>query len=420
MPRMILKNAKLLFPLGYDRPPMDIVIHDGRIEAVGAHTREAADEVIDLQGNVVSPGFVDLHLHPDTACLLDDYTERPRAEACRAQNRLLEERYGNWSEAEVMQDMLDRGRRMLTKSLRAGVLFARCHITFSQKWGAPAMEAYEALKAEFRDRMTLQNVVPYWKSADALWRKYAQEGRIDVIGGYPAFHEDGSPAGAYSQNLHELLALSAAYELPLDLHMESVTGDGWQMLYDLAAVMNGRKEVSLYEKVACSHLAAAGDPRLCIDKLLELSAICGKVYLSTVALPSNDMISAGTKVSRGAFPFAQMWDSGANVCIATGDVRNALYPFGNGDILSELLTAAQIHKRGTRMELRRMFETITWNPARAMHLKDYGILPGNTADLIVLDAKSIENALIDQPKRLLIMKRGKVLVDQLQGGTEHV
>ena len=166
--------------------------------------------------------------------------------------------------------------------------------------------------------------------------------------------------------------------------------------------------------------AAAGDPRLCIDKLLELSAICGKVYLSTVALPSNDMISAGTKESRGAFPFAQMWDSGANVCIATGDVRNALYPFGNGDILSELLTAAQIHKRGTRMELRRMFETITWNPARAMHLKDYGILPGNTADLIVLDAKSIENALIDQPKRLLIMKRGKVLVDQLQGGTEHV
>ena len=419
MPRMILKNAKLLFPLGYDRPPMDIVIHDGRIRTVEIHTREAADEVIDLQGNVVCPGFVDLHLHPDTAYLLDDHTERPRAEACRAQHQLLEERYENLSEAEVMQDMLERGRRMLTKSLRAGVLFARCHITFSQEWGVPAMKAYEALKAEFRDKMTLQNVVPYWKSADALWRKYAQEGRIDVIGGYPAFHEDGSPAGAYLRDLHELLTLSAAYELLLDLHMESVTGGGWQMLYDLAAVMNGRKDFPLYEKVACSHLAAVGDTRMRIDKLLELSAICGKVYLSTVVLPSNDMISAGTKKSRGAFPLAQMWDSGANVCIATGDVRNTLYPFGNGDILSELLTAAQIHKRGTRMELRRLFETITWNPARTMRLNDYGILPGCTADLVVLDAKSIENALIDQPKRLLIMKHGKVLVDQLQGGSEY-
>ena len=419
MPQIILKNAKLLFPLGYDRPLMDVVISDGKVAKVEVNTQETADKVFDLMGKVVCPGFVDLHIHPDTAYLLEDYVERPRAEAYRAQFQLLEKRYSGLSDSEVIKDMVDRGRKILSKCLQAGVLFARCHITFSQSWGPLAIEAYETLKVEFQDKMTLQNVVPYWKSADELWRKFALEGRIDVVGGYPSFSEDGYPVKPYSQNLRDLIAVAVEFDLPLDLHIDTITDDSYQMLYDVAAIMNKRKDFSLYEKVACSHLAAVGDPRMSIDKLLEISAICGKVYLSTIVQASNDMISAGTKESRGAFPFEQMWDSGANVCVASGDVKNALYPFGNGDILSELLTTAQINKRGIRMELRRMFETITWNPARAMHIENYGILPGNTADLVVLDADSIENALIEQPTRLLIMKCGKVIVDHLKGGVSR-
>src|SRR5436189_5725458 len=56
---MIFSNARLIFPDGI-RDGLELVVEIGKIAEIRA--RSAAD-AIDLQGNYLAPGFVDLHVH---------------------------------------------------------------------------------------------------------------------------------------------------------------------------------------------------------------------------------------------------------------------------------------------------------------------------------------------------------------------
>lgn len=51
----------------------DIGIRDGRIAAIGRLTNAAADHVIEAEGLIVAPGFVDLHTHYDAQIFWDPY-----------------------------------------------------------------------------------------------------------------------------------------------------------------------------------------------------------------------------------------------------------------------------------------------------------------------------------------------------------
>ena len=45
--------------------PRDIAIRDGRILRIAPRIESAATETLDIQGNLVLPGFVESHIHPD-------------------------------------------------------------------------------------------------------------------------------------------------------------------------------------------------------------------------------------------------------------------------------------------------------------------------------------------------------------------
>ena len=47
---------------------------------------------------------------------------------------------------------------------------------------------------------------------------------------------------------------------------------------------------------------------------------------------------------------------------------------------------------------------VTTSPARAMGLEGYGVAVGNKADLVLLDTKVVEHAIIDIPERLYVIK----------------
>ena len=60
---MILKNARLIFPDGI-RDGLEVVVQEGKIAAIGERIQaRGEDEVIDLNGNYLAPGFIDLHVH---------------------------------------------------------------------------------------------------------------------------------------------------------------------------------------------------------------------------------------------------------------------------------------------------------------------------------------------------------------------
>jgi cytosine deaminase len=57
-------------------------------------------------------------------------------------------------------------------------------------------------------------------------------------------------------------------------------------------------------------------------------------------------------------------------------------------------------------ELEQVFDMVTVNGARAARLTDYGLAPGDKADLVVIGAPSVRQALRLQPPRRHVIKNG--------------
>src|SRR5947209_17850405 len=59
---MIFKNGRLIFPNGV-RDGLDLGIENGLIAAIRAAVPAMGEQIVDLQGNYLAPGFIDLHVH---------------------------------------------------------------------------------------------------------------------------------------------------------------------------------------------------------------------------------------------------------------------------------------------------------------------------------------------------------------------
>ncbi|MCL2497533.1 MAG: D-aminoacylase [Symbiobacteriaceae bacterium] len=66
---LLFKNATLIDGTGAPRQKGDLAVSKGRIVAVGGKLQESATTVIDAEGLVLAPGFIDIHTHSDRALL---------------------------------------------------------------------------------------------------------------------------------------------------------------------------------------------------------------------------------------------------------------------------------------------------------------------------------------------------------------
>src|SRR2546425_12923428 len=67
---LVIKNGVLIDGSGLPRHHADVAVRHGRIAAVG-RIRERAREVMDADGLVVAPGFIDGHTHMDAQIFWD-------------------------------------------------------------------------------------------------------------------------------------------------------------------------------------------------------------------------------------------------------------------------------------------------------------------------------------------------------------
>src|SRR5271165_3182775 len=63
MPSLLIKNGTILDPASNFEGPGDVLIRDGKIEAVGIDKNISADKTIDADGCYVTPGLIDIHVH---------------------------------------------------------------------------------------------------------------------------------------------------------------------------------------------------------------------------------------------------------------------------------------------------------------------------------------------------------------------
>src|SRR5437667_8715213 len=57
-----LTNARLIFPDGI-RDGLEVVVEQGKIADIREQARARGENVVDLNGNYLAPGFIDLHVH---------------------------------------------------------------------------------------------------------------------------------------------------------------------------------------------------------------------------------------------------------------------------------------------------------------------------------------------------------------------
>jgi N-acetylglucosamine-6-phosphate deacetylase len=62
---MIFKNGRLIFPNGIS-DGLDLLVEEGLITAIRAEAPAMGEQIVDLQGNYLAPGFVDIHVHGAT------------------------------------------------------------------------------------------------------------------------------------------------------------------------------------------------------------------------------------------------------------------------------------------------------------------------------------------------------------------
>lgn len=76
MADLVVRNAHLVDGSGAPGRPADVVVADGHIvavEAAGAAATAGATQVVDADGRLVTPGFVDVHTHYDAQVTWDPY-----------------------------------------------------------------------------------------------------------------------------------------------------------------------------------------------------------------------------------------------------------------------------------------------------------------------------------------------------------
>ncbi|MHC1781860.1 MAG: amidohydrolase family protein [Anaerolineaceae bacterium] len=398
---LILRNAVL--PDG--RSGLDLAIDSGRLLKISSHLETEAHLEYNLGGRLLTPGFVDPHLHLDIALM------NPSGCPGRAQpfvslaelNAELEERRGRFSPEEIA----NRAGAAIELAVRHGVtaIRAQCHV--DPTVGLTHLEALIKVKELYADLITLQIVT------------FPQQGLTDLDMFREAFHLGANVMGC-APNLDRSLnfrrhidaALGLAMELDVDLDVHADLGIPQHVeLEDLEVVYLARRviETGYRGRVSAGHVSAL-DSAL-PDVAAQAIDLIHQARINVISQP--DLYRLGREdqhhVRRGLTRVKQLLEAGVNVAFASNNVRDAMRPLGNLNPLEEGLILAYGAHMDTRDDLNTLLLMCTNNAARAIRLEYYGLEPGCQADLVVLEAATPSAAIVGQVEKRFVFKAGRLI-----------
>ena len=381
----------------------DFSITDGYIDEVSENIDGEAKHTIDADGRVLIPGLIESHIHLDKALIADRKPNKSGTlqEALKVTASL--------KPTFSSEDIYERAKRTVTEMLIPnGVTTIRTHAEFDPAQDFTGFDVVMKLKDELKDYIDLQIVAfpqeGIFKAPGTVeMMEEALKKGADVVGGIPYNDRDAN------EHIDYVLDLAIKHDLPLDLHQDfadDADNISIEYLCDQVIKKNYQGKVSVGHLTAIAALEPEEQTRI-----INLIAEAG---ISVMSLPATDLHLGGRNdkynTRRTLTPIRELRDAGANVCIATNNIRNAFTPYGTGDIMQTAMLAIAAGHLGGADDLPTVLDMITVNPAKALGLKDYGVEKGDKADLVLLDTKSYTNAVIDQPTKLYVIKNGHITV----------
>ena len=397
---LIIRKANL--PDG--RTGLDIGVLGTRIAAVEAGLEGAAGREIDATGRLVCPAFIDSHIHLDSTLSLG----MPRLN----DSGTLLEGISIWGELKpsLTQDAIyQRAKKLCFWAMARGTLAIRSHVDICDD-RLLAVEALVALREEMKPYLDIQLVAfpqdgysRYAKSPENLRR--ALDKGVDIVGGIPHFERTMEDGGT---SVQQLMRLAAERGLMVDMHCDESDDPLSRHIETLAAetIRHG-----MQGRVAGSHLTSMHSmDNYYVSKLIPLIA---EAKVAAIANPLINITLQGRNDSypkrRGMTRVKELMAAGVTVSFGHDCVMDPWYPMGSHDMLEVASMALHVGQLTGVEEIKSCFDAVTVNAAKVLNLENYGLAPGDNADLIVLQAADAIEAIRLHAERLFVIRRGKIL-----------
>jgi cytosine deaminase len=242
---LLVRNAAL--PDG--RSGIDIACAGGKITAVEPNISAEAGRVIDVDGRLVSPPFVDCHFHMDATLSLGT----PRMNV----SGTLLEGIALWSELKpllTVETVMERALRYCDLAVSKGLLAIRSHVDICDD-RLTAVDALLEVKRKIAPYIDLQLVAfpqdGYFRSRNAAENlQRALDKGVDIVGGIPHFERTMADGAA---SVTALCEIAAERGLLVDMHCDE-TDDPLSRHIETLAYETQR--LGLQGRVAGSHLTS--------------------------------------------------------------------------------------------------------------------------------------------------------------------
>jgi cytosine deaminase len=396
----LIKNAKTRFS-GNDL--LQIGIQSGKIAAIAPKIEGEAKQVIDADGHLVTESFVNGHLHlckVYTLSMMDDealgaYTGESMGGAMTAIElaaRVKEKYDESW--------IIENVRKAVKLAIRFGNTHIRAFADTDTKARLEGVKALIRAREEFKGKVDIQ-VVAFPQDGvvrDPGAEDYVEEALklgADVVGGIPWIEYTDADA---QEHIDRMFALAKKYNKPISMLIDDA-GDPTLRTLEMLAVKTIKE--GWEGRVTAQHARAmALYPEPYYRKIEYLLK---RAQIGVVSDPQTGPLYARVK---------SLYKAGVRIALGQDDIADAYYPFGRNNMLEVAFLAAHLMWMTSREELEILYDLITTNAALALNIPNYGLKEGGNADLVILNANSVWEAIWNHEAPLHVFKDGVEITEK--------
>jgi cytosine deaminase len=420
-----MKKVSLMFDLVFrnvhllEKPeslPVDIGIRDGTIMTIGSMPSGSGKQEVDGTGLVVSPPFVESHIHLDTVLTA--------GEPAWNESGTLFAGIKLWQQRKAIltvEDVINRAEQVLRKQVAQGILHIRTQADISDP-KLTALRALLKLRERVKPYVNLQ-VMAFPQDGirtcpdNERHLEEALESGADGVGAIPHMEftrEEGIAS------LEICFRLAGKYKRFVHVFCDEIDDANSNFIENVAhlAIASG-----LRERVTASHVnATAYYGEAYFQKLLGLLSRSG---INIVCCPLINSAMQGRfdgfPKGRGIARIKEMWQAGVNVSIAHDDIQTPFYPYGTGSMLQAAHMAAHLAHMTGREEAKELLRMITVRGARTMQIEsEYGVEPGKPANFVLLPGDDAMDLLRRQPVCRYVVSHGRIVAETLPAESRFI
>lgn len=385
MTNLVLKNVR---PFGGEA--VDILIRDGRIAGMGKV--EATGMPVEDGGNAIAvPGLVEAHAHLDKSLWgmgWHVHQAGPLLEDKISTERRLRR--------ELNIDPARQSARQVALAASHGTTAIRSHVDVDTDQKLWCFEGVMSTRERFGGVMDIE-IVAFPQSGMMIrpgtfeLLDEALANGADVVGGLDPCGIDRDPKG----QLDAVFGLAQKHGKPVDIHLHEPDELG---AFSLEMIIDRTRALGMNSKVTVSHAFCLGmTDRIRVARLVE-QLVELDIAIATTAPPSRPVPSA-----------AELRKAGVRLCAGSDGIRNTWGPYGNLDMLERAMLLGLRNNFRDDKDVEYAFHVCSQGGADVMELKDYGLVEGAYADLVLIEAETLAEAVVARPKRKLVLKRGKAV-----------